>query len=103
MPRYREVADNLRDRIVAGEFPVGDALPPIKHLMEYYDIPSLNTIRQAHRVLADEGLVHPQQGRGVYVISTDPQPSRGSVLAEMKAARSALERAISLLEHERDE
>ena len=44
MPRYREVADDLRDRIVAGEFPVGDALPPIAHLMEYYDVPSLNTM-----------------------------------------------------------
>lgn len=103
MPRYREVADDLRARIVAGEFPVGGTLPPIKDLMEYYDVPSLNTIRQAHRVLADEGLVRPHQGRGVFVLSTEPQPSRGSVLAELKAARSALERAISLLEHEGDE
>lgn len=37
--------------------------------MEYYDVPSLNTIRQAHRVLGDEGLVKPEQGRGVYVLS----------------------------------
>lgn len=97
------MADDLRDRIVASEFPVGDALPPIKDLMEYYDVPSLNTIRQAQRVLADEGLVQAHQGRGVYVTSTEPQPSRGSVLAELKAARTALDRAISLLEHEGDE
>lgn len=103
MPRYREVADDLRRRILAGEFPVGEAIPPIKDLMEYYDVPSLNTIRQAQRVLADEGLVQAYQGRGVFVISIEPQPSRGSVLAEMKAARSALERAISLLEHEGDQ
>ncbi|MBN9620402.1 MAG: winged helix-turn-helix transcriptional regulator [Actinobacteria bacterium] len=97
------MADDLRDRIVAGEFSVGDALPPIKHLMEYYDVPSLNTIRQAHRVLADEGLVQAHQGRGVYVLSIEPQPSRGSVLAELKTARTALDRAISLLEHQGDE
>lgn len=88
---------------MSGEFAVGEAIPPIKDLMEYYDVPSLNTIRQAHRVLADEGLLESHQGRGVFVISTEPQPSRGSVLAEMKAARSALDRAISLLEHESDE
>lgn len=103
MPRYREVADDLRDRIMAGEFPVGGMLPPISHLMEYYDVPSLNTIRQAERVLADEGMVEPHQGRGVLVISTEAQPSRGSMLLELKAARSALDRAISMLEHASDE
>lgn len=101
--RYRDIADDLRRRIVAGEFPVDTPLPPITHLMEYYDVPALNTIRQAQRLLADEGLLEPRHGSGVFVVSTEPRPQMTTMLAELKAARAALDRAIGLLAHAGDE
>jgi DNA-binding GntR family transcriptional regulator len=101
--RYREVADDLRRRIVDDEFPIGTPLPPITQLMEYYDVPGLNTIRQAQRLLADEGLLEPRQGSGVFVVSTEPRPPATTVLAELKASRAALDRAIALLEHAGDD
>jgi DNA-binding GntR family transcriptional regulator len=103
MARYREVADDLRERIVGGEFGIGTPLPPITHLMEYYDVPALNTVRQAERLLADEGLLEPRHGSGVFVISTEPRPPATTVLAELKASRAALDRAIALLEHVGDD
>jgi len=103
MARYREVADDLRRRIESGEFPIGSPLPPIAHLMEYYDVPGLNTIRQAQRLLADEGLLEPRHGSGVFVISTESRPPATTVLAELKASRAALDRAIALLERAGDE
>ena len=93
--RYREVADSLRDRISNNEFPVGSALPPITHLQAHYDVSGLNTIRQAQRMLIDEGMLEPRQGIGVFVVSTTSRPPATTVLAELKASRAALDRAIA--------
>ncbi|MEV0288904.1 GntR family transcriptional regulator [Kribbella sp. NPDC050820] len=98
MARYREIADDLRRRIGAGEFSPGQQLPTITTLQEHYDVPGLNSIRQAQQLLVDDGLVETRQGVGVFVLRTDPQPRPVDVLAELRAARSALNRAIAALE-----
>jgi len=69
IPRYREIADDLRRRLAAGEFPIGSALPGISALQEEYKVDGLNTIRQAQGILRDEGLIAPEQGRGTYVLA----------------------------------
>lgn len=57
MARYREVAEDLRRRIAAGEFGVGSALPSIAALQTHYAVPGLNTIRQAQALLVEDGLI----------------------------------------------
>ncbi|WP_300640689.1 winged helix-turn-helix domain-containing protein [Nocardioides sp.] len=98
MARYREIAEDLRRRIAAGEFSPGQQLPSIAALQEHYDVPGLNTIRQAQQLLVDDGLVETRQGVGAFVLRTDPQPRAVDVLKELRAARSALTRAITALE-----
>lgn len=98
MARYRDIANELRERITNGEFPVGTALPPIADLQAEYDVAGLNTIRQAQRLLANDGLVEPRQGVGVYVISLVPSPPATTLLGELKITRAALDRSIALLE-----
>jgi DNA-binding GntR family transcriptional regulator len=99
MARWREVSADLRRRIVAGEFPIGSALPTINELQTHYSVPSLNTIRQAQTPLVDEGLLERRPGVGVNVSSTTPRAAgREDLLAELRAARGALDRAIALLE-----
>jgi DNA-binding GntR family transcriptional regulator len=99
MARWREISADLRQRILAGEFPIGSALPTINELQAHYSVPSLNTIRQAQSPLVDEGLLERRPGVGVYVSSTTPRPAgRADLLAELHAARAALDRAIALLE-----
>jgi len=98
MARYRDIADDLRARIVAGEFAVGDALPTIAALQEHYAVPGLNTVRQAQQLLVADGLIETRQGRGAYVLRTRARPRSVEVLAELKSARSALTRAITALE-----
>jgi GntR family transcriptional regulator len=56
MNGYRELADELRRRINAGEFPVGGTLPKITDLMQEYGL-AKQTVRDAVGVLMDEGLV----------------------------------------------
>ena len=99
MARWREVADDLRARVVAGEFPIGGQLPSIGQLQQHYGVAAQNTIRQAQTLLVNEGLLEAQQGVGVFVVSTTPAAAGADqLLVEMRTARAALDRAIALLE-----
>jgi DNA-binding GntR family transcriptional regulator len=102
MARYRDIAEDLKTRIASGEFAPGDQLPSITALMEHYKVPGLNTIRQAQQLLVDDGLVETRQGVGSFVLRAEPVPRPVDVLAELRAARSALNRAIGALEKAED-
>lgn len=97
MARYRDIAEDLKTRIATGEFAPGDQLPTIAAFMEHYQVPGLNTIRQAQQLLVDDGLVETRQGVGSFVLRAEPVP-RPDVLTELRNARSALNRAIAALE-----
>src|SRR6478609_4161908 len=98
MARYRDIAADLTTRIAAGEFAPGEQLPPITALMEHYRVPGLNTIRQAKHLLVDDGLVETRQGVGSFVLRAEPVPRPIDVLAELRAARISINRAIAALE-----
>lgn len=66
VPVYRQVADDIRTRIDAGEYPAGDALPSETVLMAEYDI-SRPTLRDAVKLLRGEGLLIVEHGRGMFV------------------------------------
>ena len=67
-PRYLQIADLMRQRIARGQWPLGDKLPSLEALVEEFGVARL-TVRQAMDLLAREGLVSPQQGRGTFVIA----------------------------------
>lgn len=64
--KYREIADDLRRRIDAGEFPPGSKLPPERDLVKEYG-KAQGTIRQALAALRDEGITESRVGSGVRV------------------------------------
>ena len=66
IPRYVQIADLMRQRIARGYWMPGDVLPSIDQLMEEFDVARV-TVRQATRLLAVEGLLSPQRGRGTFV------------------------------------
>ena len=55
---YRQIADHLRAAIVRGRLREGEQLPSESQLMEHYGVARM-TIRNALRVLQDEGLSRP--------------------------------------------
>lgn len=65
-PLYRWVADDLRARIRAGEFPLGHPLPTEAELSVRYRASRI-TVRHALALLDQEGLIHREQGRGSFV------------------------------------
>lgn len=68
---FRQIADHLRSAIARGRLREGDQLPSEARLMEHYGVARM-TIRNALRVLQDEGLVVAEHGRGVYVRARPP-------------------------------
>lgn len=66
IPRYLQVADVLRQRIARGTWPQGHRLPSLEALMVEFGVARV-TLRQAIELLARDGLVSPQQGRGTFV------------------------------------
>jgi GntR family transcriptional regulator len=68
---YKQIADHLRDAIARSWLAEGDQLPSEAQLMEHYGVARM-TIRNALRVLQDEGLTTAEHGRGVYVRARPP-------------------------------
>ncbi|MCD5350528.1 FadR/GntR family transcriptional regulator [Kineosporia mesophila] len=64
-----QVADQLRRRLAAGEFPVGARIPTETELMTEMGV-SRNSLREAVRSLVHAGLLRAQAGSGTYVVAT---------------------------------
>ncbi|MFD0855858.1 GntR family transcriptional regulator [Actinomadura adrarensis] len=67
----RQIADELRKAIRSGDLSPGDKLPSERELVERYGT-SVQTARQAVRLLKTEGLVVGLPGRGVFVRERPP-------------------------------
>ena len=79
IPRYVQLAELLRQRIDKGQWPAETILPSIEQLMAQFDVARV-TVRQAIAILANEGLLSPQRGRGTFV--TGKAGSRRSLRVE---------------------
>ena len=62
LPKYRNIADDLRTQILGGALRPGDRLPTETALMETYAV-SRNTVRLATGMLVNEGLIQRVAGR----------------------------------------
>jgi GntR family transcriptional regulator len=68
---YRQIADHLRDAVAKRRLGEGDRLPSEAQLMSHYGVARM-TVRNALRVLQEEGLITAEHGRGVYVRARPP-------------------------------
>jgi len=75
IPRYVQLADVLRERIARGHWTEGGKLPSLEELVREFDVARV-TVRQAVDVLAREGLVSPERGRGTFVRPPKPRDRR---------------------------
>ena len=95
LPKYRQIADDLRARIEAGEFPVDTRLPTKPELMDHYEA-ALGTVDSAIGVLRNIGLVETRQGAGMYV--REPAPKRSEYDAAMSRMDEFAEEILLLQE-----
>ncbi|MFE9577015.1 FadR/GntR family transcriptional regulator [Nocardia sp. NPDC006044] len=67
----QQVADELLDRVVAGEWPVGAKIPSEPELVSALGV-SRSTVREAVRSLVQARMLEPRRGDGTYVRSASP-------------------------------
>ena len=66
VPKYYQLANILREKILNGEFSAQDAIPSERHLEETYNL-SRPTIRQAIDLLERQGYLYRVHGKGTFV------------------------------------
>jgi GntR family transcriptional regulator len=71
IPSYRQLADQLRERITSGEIAPDGQLPSITVIQQETGL-AVGTIRQGIAVLVDEGVAYTVPGRGTYARSRRP-------------------------------
>jgi DNA-binding FadR family transcriptional regulator len=95
---YRQIADQLRQLIAEGEYPVGSRLPTERELAKKLGV-SRPTVREALIALEVEGRLRIKVGSGIYVI--EPQPGRVPIPEpiagpfELLNARALVESALA--------
>jgi GntR family transcriptional regulator len=73
VPRYHQLKEILEKRIQSGEFQPGDQFPTEEDLCQEYGL-SRGTVRRAINILADEGRLRREQGRGTFVTQSSLSP-----------------------------
>jgi DNA-binding GntR family transcriptional regulator len=69
--RYRDIAARLQKEIRLGRYPIGELLPTETQLMARHSA-SRQTVREALRILMDQGLIVRRAGLGSVIIATEP-------------------------------
>ena len=89
LPAFRRIAADLRDAIQNGEYRPGHQLPSASSLAKRYGVAN-QTVWNAINVLRAEGLVHGQQGAGVFV--SEPKMKYFASLTGSRAKRLEADR-----------
>lgn len=87
-PLYRQVADRLLQDIRSGHYPSGSRLPVEDALCVRFGV-SRFPLRQALKILTDEGLIERVPGRGTYVAQSNEQRASGRSDSQTAARQTA--------------
>ena len=66
IPRYYQIYDNLYNQIQEGKYANGEKLPSEEKLCDLYQV-SRGTIREAIKLLLQQGLLNRERGKGTFV------------------------------------
>lgn len=97
VPRYFQLKEILLKRVKSGEFEPGDQFPTEEELCETYGV-SRGTVARAVNLLAEQGWLHRERGRGTFVsrLSRSPVTFRLATFASDMESRG-LEPATRLV------
>lgn len=97
-----EVANRIRRQIQSGKLSIGEKLPVEAELVKMFGV-GRSSVREAVRLLANEGLLSIEQGRGTFVrkaqssTETFEQRIRRSDITELREVRKMMECQITEL------
>ena len=76
---YLQIADQMRDRILQGEWAEGERIPSIRELAVMLGV-NPNTVTKSYQALTDRNIIENQRGLGYFVTSD----AKRTILREMK-------------------
>ena len=76
---FQQIADQIRERILEGEWQAGERIPSIRELAIDLGV-NPNTVTKSYQVLLDRTIIENQRGRG-YFVDTNAMTT---ILGEMK-------------------
>lgn len=91
------VADELLDRIIAGEFPPGSSVPGELELSARHEV-SRMTVREAMKTLEAQRILSVERGRGTFVNPLNRWASLEAVLRAASEGKNDASAAIQLIE-----
>lgn len=68
-PMYLQIMDQIKQKILSGDWPAGFALPSIREMSANTSV-SVITVKRAYTELETEGVIVTQAGRGSFVADT---------------------------------
>jgi DNA-binding transcriptional regulator YhcF (GntR family) len=77
---YQQIADQIRDRILASEWRAGERIPSVRELAMNIGV-NPNTVNKSYQALLDREIIENQRGIG-YFVALD---ARQRILDELKA------------------
>ena len=78
-PLYRKISEDLRNRIISGEYQNGDSLPSERELSEMFGVERM-TVRRALDLLVKDGLIIKKAGYGSRVTYSHEDDSLNSCI-----------------------
>jgi GntR family transcriptional regulator len=93
VPAYRQIVDQLRVLIVERHLPLGRPLPPVRALALELGV-HFNTVAEAYRTLAQEGLLEIRHGRRARVAD---RPAAHTTTQTKKSAASFRKRLREMI------
>ena len=94
VPPYLQIAQQIRQALVAGVLAPGDQLPTVKEVVTRLAI-NPNTVFKGYRELEREGLVQGRPGAGTFVLRRPPGPPPGTHATLARSLARWVERARS--------
>ncbi len=95
MPIYRQLFQQLRQRIGSGQLAVGDQMPSVRELSAELKI-NLLTVAKVYQLLENEGLVETRRGLGTFVKAGNETKSAGE---KRKLIADAVTQVVAEAQH----
>ena len=92
---YLQIADQIRDRILQGEWQSGERIPSIRELAIELGV-NPNTVTKSYQALLDWGIVANQRGRGYFV--SDRAAERALTAMREEFVRDELPKVVRAME-----
>ena len=85
---YQQIADQMRDRILAGEWHEGERIPSVRELAVGVGV-NPNTVTKSYQALLDREIIENQRGLGYFVAADAKQRIVDADARGVRARRAA--------------